>query len=180
MTDKIRIRAYNVLFGDAILVSIPDRNPDGIVETRHILVDVGNVLREAKGGSDVVFKDVVMDILGVLGGKPLDLYVTTHEHLDHVQGLPYAESKFYKDGDDDLRQKLQTRYTWLTASAEECYYENHKEAKQRHLEFRAIYNKIDAYAKAMKASRVRFSVGRRSHSQACAWTLLCCDENTGG
>ncbi len=149
--DELRIRAYNVLFGDAILVSVPDRGPSGTVETRHILIDVGNVLFKSKGGEDHVFKPVMENILEVLDGNPLDLYILTHEHLDHIQGLPYAEEKFYTDSSDELSQRLQTRYAWLTASTEKNYYNNHPEAKKRRLQFRALYRAIDGYMKALKA-----------------------------
>jgi len=146
--DKIRIRAYNVLFGDAFLVTFPEKNSDGTVETRNILVDVGNLLR--KGGSDKVFKPVVEDVLRELNGRPLDLYVMTHEHLDHVQGLPYAEEKLYTDADDELKKKLDTRYAWLTASAEEEYYEKHPNAKEKHSEFTAAYKEIDKFMQALE------------------------------
>ena len=120
--EKLRVRVYNVLFGDAILVSFPDRDAGGTVMTRHILIDVGNVPASKEGGEDAVFQPVLEDVLQELDGQPLDLYVMTHEHLDHVQGLPCAERKFYTAGDDDLKQQLQTRYAWLSASAEENYY----------------------------------------------------------
>lgn len=147
--DKIRIRAYNVLFGDAFLVTFPEKNPNGTVEPRNILVDVGNLLR--KGGSDKVFKPVVEDVLRELNGKPLDLYVMTHEHLDHVQGLSYAEEKLYTGADDELAKKLKTRYTWLTASAEEGYYEKHPKANEKRLEFAATYKEIDKFMRALEA-----------------------------
>lgn len=131
--DALRVRVYNVLFGDAILVSVPDCGADGKVETRHILFDVGNVLPESKGGADEVFKPVVENILEVLDGKPLDLYVMTHEHLDHVQGLPYAESKFYKKSEGQLCSLLKTKCAWLTASSAADYYDTHPEAKKQHL-----------------------------------------------
>jgi hypothetical protein len=147
--DKIRVRAYNVLFGDAFLVTFPEKNPDDTVETRNILIDVGNLLR--KGGSDKVFKPVVEDILRELNGRPLDLYVMTHEHLDHVQGLPYAEEKLYTNAADELAKRLKTRYTWLTASAEEGYYEKHPDAKEKHLELTAAYKEIDKFMRALEA-----------------------------
>jgi len=153
LTDTLRVRAYNVLFGDAILISVPDRNSSNNVETRHILIDVGNVLFSTKGGADHVFKPVMKNILEVLDGQPLDLYVMTHEHLDHIQGLPYAEENFYLNDENELRQNLQTRYAWLTASAEEGYYEKHPDAKERHLEFSYIYDEIDRYIRAQLASR---------------------------
>jgi hypothetical protein len=39
--DALRVRVYNVRFGDAILVSVPDKAPGGSPELRHILIDVG-------------------------------------------------------------------------------------------------------------------------------------------
>ena len=75
--DKLRVRAYNVRFGDALLVSVPDRGPDGVVETRNILIDVGNAL-VGEGGLDEAFRPVIDNILSELNGKPLDLYVMTH------------------------------------------------------------------------------------------------------
>src|SRR3954447_1082013 len=93
--DKLRVRVYNVLFGDAILVSVPDRGPSGKTEQRHILIDFGNAF--VKGGRDDVFEPVMRDILAVLDGRPLDLYVMTHEHLDHVQGLYYTSTANHLD-----------------------------------------------------------------------------------
>ena len=148
--DKLRIRAYNVLFGDAILITVPDRDLNGEVESRHILIDMGNVL--FKGGADQVFKPVMENILDVLDGRPLDLYVMTHEHLDHVQGLLYAECKFHPSGDNALREQLQTRYAWLTASTEEGYYARFPDAEKRHLAFEAAFTEIDSYLEALKAS----------------------------
>jgi beta-lactamase superfamily II metal-dependent hydrolase len=113
--DRIRVRAYNVLFGDALLVTVPDRDPaSGATTVRHILIDVGNALT-GKPGKDTVFEPVVTDILKELDGAPLDLYVMTHEHMDHVQGLPYVAKKVL--GEDELRQKLQVSHAWFTASA---------------------------------------------------------------
>ena len=136
--DTLRVRVYNVRFGDAILVSVPDRNERGKVEKRHILIDVGNVL-SGEGGVDSLFQPVVTNILEELNGK-LDLYVMTHEHLDHIQGLFYASEK--------LGLKITARYAWLTASAAEDYYENHPEARKRLKEARKVYCDIERFLKA--------------------------------
>lgn len=120
--DRLRVRVYNVLFGDAILVSVPDETPGGGTETRHILIDVGNVL-SGTGGGDEVFGPMIEDVLDILDGEPLDLYVMTHEHMDHVQGLFYAATKLGLD--------LEVREAWLTASAAEDYYETHENAKKK-------------------------------------------------
>ena len=41
--DTLRVRVYNVQFGDGILVSVPERGADGTTVTRHLLIDVGNL-----------------------------------------------------------------------------------------------------------------------------------------
>jgi beta-lactamase superfamily II metal-dependent hydrolase len=120
--DTLRVRVYNVRFGDAILVSVPEMMGDGQHETRHILIDVGNVL-SGPGGEDAVFGPVVRNVLEVLDGRPLDLYVMTHEHMDHTQGLLYASER--------LALTLPVRYAWLPASGAEDYYDRHPRAKKQ-------------------------------------------------
>jgi len=142
----LRIRMYNVHFGDAILVSVSDRDPVTRKATRrNLLIDVGNVLW-GDGGVDEVFRPVVDDILRQLRGQPLDLYVMTHEHLDHVQGLPYAAKHFFPEG--ELRRRLATRFAWLTASAAPDYYDTHPAARQKRVQalkaFRAARRSLNA------------------------------------
>ncbi len=120
--DKLRVRVYNVRFGDAILISVPDKGANGHTIVRHILLDFGNV-QSGKGGDDSVFEPVIKDIQSVLNGQQLDLYVMTHEHLDHVQGLLYSAVM--------LNRKISARYAWLTASAAADYYTNHPDAKKK-------------------------------------------------
>ncbi|MCK5609174.1 hypothetical protein KAR91_45285 [Candidatus Pacearchaeota archaeon] len=144
--DKLRVRAYNVRFGDALLVSVPDRGPDGVVETRHILIDVGNALI-GEGGLDEAFQPVIENILSELNGNPLDLYVMTHEHMDHIQGLPYAEKHFFPN--ENLKEKLKTRFAWLTASSKEDYYEKHPKAKEKKLALEEAYAAIKSYLAAL-------------------------------
>src|SRR6266511_6210730 len=107
--------------------------------TRHILIDVGNVLA-GEGGLDAVFKPVVEAIKAELGGKPLDLYVMTHEHMDHIQGLPFAKEKAGLEVDVD--------FAWITASAAPDYYDTHPNAKKKKLEAVAAYEQIAEYLQA--------------------------------
>lgn len=144
--DTLRIRMYNVRFGDAILVSVPDRTASGRPKMRHILIDMGNV-SGGEGGADSVFEPVIEDIRQVLDGDPLDLYVMTHEHLDHVQGLLYASEK--------LGLALKVRHAWLTASAEPGYYQQFPDAKRQLDERLALYDAIAGFLRAAPASSSR-------------------------
>ena len=121
--SALTVWAYNVKFGDAILIRVPDVDPESGRETaRHILIDVGNV-QAGEGGDDAVFAPIVRDMLRRLRGRPIDLYVMTHEHLDHVQGLHYAQ----------LREglALSVDYAWLPASADPRYYDRHPAARKQ-------------------------------------------------
>jgi hypothetical protein len=114
------VRAYNVGFGDAVLVSVPELGGDGQEQTRHVLIDVGNLLA-GDGNGDEVFARVVQDVADRTGGT-VDLYVMTHEHLDHVQGLFAA----HRAG-----VPLAARHTWLTGSAHPDYYASHPDAAEK-------------------------------------------------
>jgi beta-lactamase superfamily II metal-dependent hydrolase len=147
--EKLCVRVYNVGFGDAILISVPDSDDSGRTETRHILIDVGNAYLSQEGGvghQDYFFAPVVRDIVQVLDGRPLDLYVMTHEHYDHVQGLPYADEKVFPG--EDLKQKLQVHHAWFTSSADPGYYTTHPDAKERKLELERSYQAIERFLQA--------------------------------
>lgn len=143
--DKLRIRAYNVGFGDAILVSVPDSTVDGKKKLRHILIDVGNILK-GDAGQDFLFEPVLSNVLEVLDGMPLDLYVMTHEHLDHVQGLYYAASRLQP------QIELAVQHAWLTASSTPDYYEQFTDARKKRLEMEASYLAIEQYTMALQAA----------------------------
>ena len=116
-TATLTIRAYNVLFGDAVLLTLAEP----AASERHILVDFGNALA-GQAGQDTVFAPVLQDIVDRTGGS-LDLYVMTHEHMDHVQGPLYAARK--------LGIALQARQVWMTASSAPDYYERFESARKR-------------------------------------------------
>jgi hypothetical protein len=103
-----------------------------------------------EGGADDVFKPVVQDIVKQLRGRPLDLYVMTHEHLDHVQGLYYAERKIYSNG--WVKNRLSVDTAWFTASAAVDYYDHHPEAKRKKQALIEAYDEIAAYLRTRPAS----------------------------
>ena len=147
MSDELVVRVYNVRFGDAILVIIPDRDSStGKTTRRRILIDVGNapLVASPEGGDDAAFKPVIEHILNELDGEPLDLYVMTHEHLDHVQGLPHAAWKLFPQG--AFLQRFKANHVWLTASAEgDAYYNRFPEAKKQKLAFEAQRQAIERF-----------------------------------
>jgi len=168
MANRLRVRVYNVRFGDAILVTVPDRDPaNGKLTRRNILIDVGNSLNKA-GGADDVFKPVVEDIVKQLRGRPLDLYVMTHEHLDHVQGLYYTESKVYEN--HWLKKELKVDTAWLTASAAEDYYDHHPEARRKKQALAEAYDRIAAHLRGNPASdpfRTLLEINNPSSTKHC-------------
>jgi len=142
--DTLRVRVYNVRFGDGILISVPDRGLGGTTTLRHILIDVGNSWNKA-GGTNDVYKPVLENILTELDGKGLDLYVMTHEHMDHVEGLLYADLNVY---DGKLKEKLGVKHSWLTASSAPDYYDTHPKARELHLQMEQTYQTIASYLMA--------------------------------
>ncbi|MFD2252290.1 hypothetical protein FHS82_002143 [Pseudochelatococcus lubricantis] len=120
--QALRVRIYNVLFGDAILVSIPEIDGNGEETVVHLLIDVGNALAGA-GGDDSVFRKVLENIRDELAGKPVDLYLMTHEHMDHIQGLLYGAKK--------LDITVRAARVWMTASSAEDYYRRFPEARKK-------------------------------------------------
>ncbi len=113
--EQLTVHAYNVLFGDAILIEVPDGG-----KTRFILIDVGNVLTGAPG-ADAPLLAAMQDITRRTGGH-IALYIMTHEHLDHVQGLLYAK---------DHGCSLLVDRVWMTASSDPHYYEHHPDAQRQ-------------------------------------------------
>ena len=84
---SITLRAYNVAFGDALLVSWDE--DDGV---HHAWIDFGNFLNDP----NAVFEKVYDDVLERTGGK-LDLLVITHRHLDHLEGFHSLRKRFKAD-----------------------------------------------------------------------------------
>ena len=133
MPDLV-VRVYDVRFGDAVLVTIPER-VGGKAVKRNILFDFGNAL-STEGGNDEVFEPVLDDIAARLGGEPLDLFVMTHEHLDHVQGFLH--------GAEVLHKTIKVKQAWLTASAARDYYTSHPQARKQKIAAQIAYRMTQA------------------------------------
>jgi beta-lactamase superfamily II metal-dependent hydrolase len=84
---SITVRAYNVLFGDCLLVSWDEA--DG---KHHAWVDFGNFHND----KNAVFTTVYEDVLRRTKGE-LDLVVVTHRHLDHMEGFYTLRKRFAQE-----------------------------------------------------------------------------------
>jgi len=145
--NRLVVRAYNVGFGEAILVTVPDKsNKTGKETIRHILFDVGN-LAVGAGSGYRVFEPVVKDILKRIGRKSVDLYIMTHEHYDHVTGL-YDAHKRYGLG-------VNLDYAWLTASSATGYYARHPAARRRRDLIDAHYRGVVRYLATTKEKQAK-------------------------
>ena len=137
MSDLV-VRVYNVRFGDAIFITIPDTQNGQSVE-RTILIDFGNALG-TEGGRNDVMGPVIDDISTRLGGRPLDLFVMTHEHLDHAQGFLFAST---------LGKHIAVKQAWLTASADPTYKVRFPNAEKEKIAALRLYRQVRANLAAL-------------------------------
>jgi hypothetical protein len=81
---KIRLRGYDVGFGDSFLLSFEyaAKLDDGRSE-RHVLIDFGSVRWPKKHAT---YGEIADDVAKQTGGQ-LDVVVVTHRHKDHIGGF---------------------------------------------------------------------------------------------
>jgi hypothetical protein len=84
---SLTIRAYNVLFGDCLLVSWDEADGE-----HHAWIDFGNFHNDP----NAVFTSVYDNVLQRTNGK-LDLVVITHRHMDHLEGFYSLRDRFAAD-----------------------------------------------------------------------------------
>ena len=140
----IRVRSYNVGFGDCFLVTVPD----GAV-TRHMLIDFGN----APGQLNDNYPAIADDIFTQTGGH-LDLVVMTHEHLDHIEGF-YSQKKVFNE--------MQVDWVWMSIPSEPDYYENYPDAEP----LKAARDMAAQFERRLKRAAWP---SRRRFSRCCATT----------
>ncbi len=77
MSKVVRVRMYNVGFGDCFLLGLPDN--------RTILVDAG-FHSQGKGEFDgnELAEQVIKDATAIKGEPRVDVVIATHRHQDHV------------------------------------------------------------------------------------------------
>ncbi len=104
--ERVRIRMYQVGFGDCFLVSLEYDAPlpDGRAE-RHLLIDYGSTRSAREGRAKGRMGDVAPLIKEHTHGK-LDVLVLTHRHKDHLYGFSVNASA---DVVRDLKPELVLR-----------------------------------------------------------------------
>lgn len=133
---RVRIRMYNVGFGDAFLLIIPAAG-----RPRKILIDCG--VHASGTNRRLKLKDLVRRIIEDVreedGVPRIDVVIATHRHRDHVHGF-----------DDDAWQEVQVGEVWMP------WTEHPTDA--RALEIRSIQGKIaEQLDKALEAKLSRVS-----------------------
>ena len=155
MNKKLIVYAYNVRFGEAILVKVPDRG-----KNRFILVDAGN-WQSGRAGLNKPLLDALKDIHRRTKGK-IDLYIMTHEHMDHVEGLRAADRKGCKFDIDTV---------WMTASSEPGYYDRFTDAREKK---RRLHNAGIAFMALSASPRLDADI-RMMYELNAARTVDCVD-----
>lgn len=89
---RVRVRMYQVGFGDCFLVTVEytDSDTDGRAE-RHVLIDFGST-RPPRKAKKSAMTDIAELIAAHTHGK-LDVVVVTHRHKDHVSGFGIDAAK---------------------------------------------------------------------------------------
>ncbi|MBI5258899.1 MAG: hypothetical protein HY855_20510 [Burkholderiales bacterium] len=94
----IKVRMYNVGFGDAFLVKIPEGGGE-----RRILFDCGSIEASPAGGAmGGIVRRIIADATDADGVPRIDVVVATHRHKDHVAGFA-----------DPAWAGVQVREVWL-------------------------------------------------------------------
>ncbi len=83
----LHVRAYNVLFGDCLLVTWDEADGE-----YNAWIDFGNFHNDRNAVFDVVYEDVLRRTNGLL-----DLVVITHRHMDHLEGFYSLRQRFARD-----------------------------------------------------------------------------------
>jgi len=132
---KVTVRAYNVRFGDCMLLSIAN----GAAE-RHALIDFGNAPAGVKreGGRNDVFEPIARNIRTRTNGV-IDLLVMSHEHLDHMEGFRDQRAVF--DG-------MTVRQVWMPIMSRPGYYEEFTKARPQKAALLALAAFVERWQQA--------------------------------
>lgn len=132
MSVSITVRAYNVRFGDCMLVTFAD----GAAE-KHVVIDFGNAPAQVKseGGKNDVFEPVAKNIRDRTNGV-IDLLVMTHEHLDHMEGFYHQRAIF---------NAMTVKRVWMSLMSAPNYYQQFPKAARQKDALLALRELVDRW-----------------------------------
>ena len=89
--ERVRVRMYQVGFGDCFLLSFEYAAPleDGRAK-RHVLIDFGSTHRPRTAPRDLTTR--AAELIRTHSGGRLDAIVATHRHRDHLSGFGTSET----------------------------------------------------------------------------------------
>jgi hypothetical protein len=94
--EQVRIRSYNVGFGDCFLLTFSY----GRAKPRNVLIDFGSTKQSASGPRGEML-EIAERIREDCGGK-LQMLVATHRHADHISGFAGKPGEVIASLDPDL------------------------------------------------------------------------------
>ena len=80
-SGKVRIRMYNVGFGDCFLLTLPTRDGD-----KTVVIDCGSVKAKVHK-IDRIADQVITDVKDASGKARIDVLILSHRHRDHLSGF---------------------------------------------------------------------------------------------
>ncbi|MCV9945131.1 hypothetical protein [Rhizobium sp. BT-175] len=84
MPSSIRIRMYNVGFGDCFLVFLPSDQGE-----RKVLIDCGSI-KKKRHSIDKISTQLISEIIDSDGVPRVDILILSHRHKDHLSGFDEA------------------------------------------------------------------------------------------
>ena len=135
MSVRVTVRAYNVRFGDCMLLSIADG-----ADERHALIDFGNApagVRRDAGRNDVfaaIAANIKLRTKGVL-----DLVVMSHEHLDHMEGF-FDQRRLF--------DTMTVRQVWMPLMSQPGYYKAFPKAQPQKAAIAGLSQFVDRWRAA--------------------------------
>jgi beta-lactamase superfamily II metal-dependent hydrolase len=140
----VRVRMYNVGFGDCFLLFIP--TPRG---EKRVFIDCGSIAKQKLQIGDIA-EQVVNDVKDPDGVPRIDVIVMTHRHRDHISGFASAiwdqvEAKevwmpWTEDPEDPAARRIRDLQTRLALSLQQIFSAQSGQNRLRELALNAASN----------------------------------------
>jgi beta-lactamase superfamily II metal-dependent hydrolase len=124
-SEGVRIRMYDVGFGDCFLLFIPTTQGE-----RKLLIDCGSIAKHTRSITEIV-EEIISDVTDSDGKPRIDVVIATHRHRDHISGfadrrwsevevkevwMPWTERP-----DDPIASRIRQAQTRLAAALHQAF-----------------------------------------------------------